>query len=259
LTTAQLRKTDTPVAGSTHPDWRRPWYRSCDQVQSRFCACVHPSCLDLRWPRSHPRQTTKTSPVPFFGRRRRRQVRTQNLSEPRSGSIKCEIHANTPKPQCSAYHQAALRFTLALASLDLGLCLGRPFAAKTSSQPAPRESRERPSPQTAGEGPLPGGGRPPQHPTRHHEGEWPASVQSRQRTPRMAPALVPGHVSGFSPGLVHVSGAEHGPALAELPETEREDARTDQGAQRAADGPLCQRQRHCRPGRFLLHGAHSGG
>ena len=72
--------------------------------------------LGLRWPRSHPRQTTKTSPVPFFGRRRRRQVRTQNLSEPRSGSIKCEIHANTPKPQCSAYHRAALRFTLALAS-----------------------------------------------------------------------------------------------------------------------------------------------
>ena len=29
-----------------------------------------------------------------------------------------------------------LRFTLALASLDLGLCLGHPFAAKTSSQPA---------------------------------------------------------------------------------------------------------------------------
>ena len=92
--------------------------------------------------------------------------------------MKCEIHSNTPKSQCSAYHRAALRFTLALAlaSLDLGLCLGRPFAAKTSSQPAPRESRERTSPQTAGEGPFPGGGRPPQHPTRHHEGEQPAFV-----------------------------------------------------------------------------------
>ncbi len=36
-------------------------------------------------------------------------------------------------------------------------------AAKTSSQSAARGSRQRPSPQTAGEGPLPGGGRPPQH------------------------------------------------------------------------------------------------
>ena len=46
--------------------------------------------------------------------------------------------------------------------------------------PAPRESRQRPSPQTAGEGPLPGGGRPPQHPTRHHEGEQPAFAQCQQ-------------------------------------------------------------------------------
>ena len=138
--------------------------------------------LGRRRPRSHPRQTTKTSLMPFFGRRRRRQVRTQSLSEPRSGSVKCEIHANTPKSQCSASHRAALRFTLALAlaSLDLDLCLGRPFAAKTNSQPASRESRQRPSPQTAGEGPLPGGGRPPQHPTRRHQREQPAFAQSQQ-------------------------------------------------------------------------------
>ena len=39
-TTAQLRKTDTPAAGITHPGWRRHWCRSCTQVQSWFCACV---------------------------------------------------------------------------------------------------------------------------------------------------------------------------------------------------------------------------
>ena len=143
--------------------------------------------LGRRRPRSHPRQTTKTSPMLFFGRHHRRQVRTQSLSEPRSGSIKCEIHANTPKSRCSAYHRAALRFTLALASLDFGLCLGRPFAAKTSSQPASRGCRERPSPQTAGEGPFPGGGRPPQHPTRHHEGEQPPIVHSRQNSTTTQP------------------------------------------------------------------------
>ncbi len=37
-----------------------------------------------------------------------------------------------------------------------------------TNQAGTQGSRERPSPQTAGEGPFPGGGRPPQHPTRHH-------------------------------------------------------------------------------------------
>ena len=85
----------------------------------------------LRWPRSYSRLTTKMSPVSLFGRRRRAQIRTQSLSEPRSGSLRYEIHFHNPISQRPAYHRAALRFTLALASLDLGLCLGRPFAAKT--------------------------------------------------------------------------------------------------------------------------------
>ena len=38
-TTTQLRKTDTPVAGSTHTGWRRRWSRPCAQNQSQFCAC----------------------------------------------------------------------------------------------------------------------------------------------------------------------------------------------------------------------------
>ena len=193
--------------------------------------------LDLRWPRSHPCQTTKTSPVPFFGRRRRRQVRTQSLSEPRSGSIKCEIHANTPKSQCSASHRAALRFTLALALLDLGLCLGRPFAAKTSSQPALRGSRERPSPQTAGEGPFPGGGRPPQPPTRHHQGEQPAVAQSRQCTPWMALALMPAMCPCSALVLCRCPDRRldlRWPAAASRNE---EDARTAQGALRRCVAP----------------------
>ena len=47
-----------------------------------------------------------------------------------------QVHnnSNTPKSQPPAYYRAALRFTLALASLDLGLCLGRPFDAKTISK-----------------------------------------------------------------------------------------------------------------------------
>ena len=196
-------------------------------------------------PRSHPRQTTKTSPVPFFGRRHRRQVRTQSLSEPRSGSIKCEIHSNTPKSQCSAYHRAALRFTLALASLDLGLCLGRPFAAKTSSQPAPREGRERPSPQTAGEGPFPGGGRPPQHPTRHLQRKQPPFVQSRQCTPRAGA----GHVPSSRPGFVQVSGPVPGSVLAGVCYTPIE--RSAQRRRRTSTALPA--------GRFLLLGAHSAG
>lgn len=72
---------------------------------------------------------------------------------------------------------------------------------------APGESRERPSPQTAGEGPFPGGGRPPQHhsttvreSSRHsyRAGRSSTTAQlrrtsayGRQWTPRMAPALVP--------------------------------------------------------------------
>ena len=39
-TTTQMRKTDTLVAGSTPPGWRRPWSRPCAQVRSWFCACV---------------------------------------------------------------------------------------------------------------------------------------------------------------------------------------------------------------------------
>jgi len=71
------------------------------------------------------------SPVSLFGRRRRAQIRTRSLSEPRSGSIRYEIHFHNPKSQRPAYHRAALRVTFALASLDLGLFLGRPFATKT--------------------------------------------------------------------------------------------------------------------------------
>ena len=70
-------------------------------------------------------------------------------------------------------------------------------AAKTSSQPASRGSRERPSPQTAGEGPFPGGGRPPQHPTRHHEGEqrhsYRASTSSTSTQLRKTDTLVAGN------------------------------------------------------------------
>ncbi len=48
------------------------------------------------------------------------------------------------------------------------------------TKPASREGRKRPSPQTTGEDPFPGGGRPPQHHTRHHQGKQPAIIQSRQ-------------------------------------------------------------------------------
>ena len=159
--------------------------------------------LGRRRPRSHPRQTTKTSLMPFFGRRRRRQVRTQSLSEPRSGSVKCEIHANTPKSQCSASHRAALRFTLALAlaSLDLDLCLGRPFAAKTSSQPASRESRERPSPQNSRGGSFPGRRQTAATPHAPPSGRAAGNcTEPTEAQPRMAPALV----SALCPGSVPV-------------------------------------------------------
>ena len=46
--------------------------------------------------KSIPHQTTKASPVPLFGRRRRAQIRIQSLSEPRSGPIRCKTHSNTP-------------------------------------------------------------------------------------------------------------------------------------------------------------------
>ena len=54
-TTAQLRRADTPAAGSANPGWCRP----CAQVQSRFCACFQIgvwACADRR-----PRQTAAAS------------------------------------------------------------------------------------------------------------------------------------------------------------------------------------------------------
>ena len=45
------------------------------------------------------------------------------IQDPRAASNR---HTKTPADR-PAQHRAALRFTLALASLDLGLCLGRPI------------------------------------------------------------------------------------------------------------------------------------
>ena len=71
---------------------------------------------------------------------------SQNHAQAQSGAN----HSNTPKPQRPAYHRAALRFTPALASLDLGVCLGRPFTTKTISkqdwQRAQRANSSRPIP-----------------------------------------------------------------------------------------------------------------
>ena len=60
---------------------------------------VSGSAPGLRWPRSYSRLTAKMSPVSLFGRRRRAQIRTQSLSEPRSGSLRYEIHFHNPKSQ----------------------------------------------------------------------------------------------------------------------------------------------------------------
>ena len=113
---------------------------------------------------------------------------------------------------------------------------------------APRGSRERPSPQTAGEGPFPGGGRPPQHHTRHHQ---------RVAGNRTEPAEVPpphicegltvyavgsehpngtgigaSHVPRFGPSSVQVSGSASAPAGRSLQEWE-----STLGPTRAHSGP----------------------
>jgi len=55
-------------------------------------------------------------------------------------------HAKTPADR-PAQHRAALRFTLALASLDLGLCLGRP-SAQTAAAGSLCQRQHLPPPQS---------------------------------------------------------------------------------------------------------------
>lgn len=55
-------------------------------------------------------------------------------------------HAKTPADR-PAQHRAALRFTLALASLDVGLCLGRP-SAQTADCGSLRQRQHLPPPQS---------------------------------------------------------------------------------------------------------------
>ena len=68
--------------------------------------------------------SSQTSSLKPTGRGPGNRQTTINAYIGGSASTARSSHARRP-----AYHRAALRFTLALAPLDLGLCLGRPTAA----------------------------------------------------------------------------------------------------------------------------------
>ena len=186
-----LRKTDTPMAGSTHPGWRRQWCRPCDQVQSRFCACVQigvwagagPVLTPVRRLRHRQCHFSAGATEGKFAHRA-----SQNHAQAQSSAKSTPTPRNRSAPPTTGRPCASPSPSLRSTSASAWAALSPPRRARSRH---PGKAGKGPLPKTAGEGPFPGGGRPPQHHTRHHEGEWPASVQSRQRTPRMAPALVP--------------------------------------------------------------------
>ena len=154
-------------------------------------------------------------------------------------------------------------------------CRGGSFTGRRQTAATPHAP---PSGRAAGIRTEPAGAQPP-HSCERLTRLWPAV-----HTPDGA-GVGPGHVPRINPSFVHVFGPVSGPVLAGACYTpvdhslQGRGGRQDRPGRTVADGPLSQRQhhagaaerprsphsvagerqRHCRPGRFLLLGAHSVG